>query len=669
MADIVPVLSNAETVKVTNNYFSRAKRVVQPWHDQIRRWRRYYSFDHYDSNQKPGEDRYGDPTYTNVVDLAVGIMLANDVEYRAFGFSPTASEEKDTSHIEKYLVGLWEANDIREGSHQVFDLFMNFCRDGAGVVYTVWDEEIARSSETMMMQPDPQSPTGVAPVRGYTEPPVRVQVIDPLKVFIVPGGPNRWLQVCKVDRLSVYDIELIYGKRLPKYSHMVDSIKMTTFGDLKDYWRLAEAEVPRLDPSQMMPPGEMGSAQEMHMMPDGSMMSNSEMSGPMMDMAGPMATPMMEPGEQQPNAKKYVVQHALIFEDQVIWPMHDTQYPDLPFKIGFFKPISKDDAKNWGHNIMKPLETTITLLEKQINRRTMQINRNTAMPLVVQAMEGREIDVDASVYNVVRLAPSEDIKFPVWPGNPPDVEAQIGFLTRRAQQSGFSDVAFGSGPNQIAGYALTQLGDQNRIRLEQPVKHIQLLLSQWAQSAIAITATFAPDAFIRVYGQMRGKDFNDQIFSPELANYKVKATIKPEFPNEQVRNHAMATQVRGVLSESTIMERYLDIDQPDDERAKRLREMAMNHPALQQYALMSTLMEMAQGGDQAAAMALQMLVSQGSSANQGGRPVEPNAPEQPQGLASPTGQPPPQASGGEPPGQSIEDAMGAIATAAPGMRG
>ena len=228
-------------------------------------------------------------------------------------------------------------------------------------------------------------------------------------------------------------------------------------------------------------------------------------------------------------------------------------------------------------------------------------------------------------------------------------------------------MGFGSGPNQIAGYALSQLGDQNRIRLEQPVKHIQLLLSQWAEFALKIAATFAPDAFIRVYGQMRGKDFNDQIFSPDLANYKVKASIKPEFPNDQQRNHAMATHVKGVPSERTILERYLDIDQPDDERQRRMREMAMNHPAMIQYGVMNTLMELAQGGDQAAAMALQMMVSQGSAANQGGRPPEPNAPEQLTGLASPTGQPPPQATGGEPPGQEAENAMNALATAAPGM--
>ena len=157
------------------------------------------------------------------------------------------------------------------------------------------------------------------------------------------------------------------------------------------------------------------------------------------------------------------------------------------------------------------------------------------------------------------------------------------------------------------------------------------------------------------------------MFSPDLADYKVKALIKPEFPNEKVRNHAMATQVRGVLSENTIMERYLDIDQPDDEKKRRLRDAAMNHPVMVQYGIINTLMEMAQAGDQAAAMTLQHLLMGQGTGNPEGRPEEPRNNEQMMGVASPTGQPTPEEAGAAPPGQSPEDQMRGITEAAPGM--
>jgi len=658
------VADNMTTVRLANNFWSRARQFNEPWHNAIRRWRRYYDFAHYGNQARPNEDRYADPTYTNVVDLAVGIVLANDIEWRAYGFSPSPEEDEDTSHIEKYLAGLWEINDVREGSYQKFDLIQNFMRDGCGIIYSVWDEEIAKRVMDIKPQQDPSSPEGVTLVPVYTESPVRVQVIDPLKVFALPGGPYRWLQVGKIERVSVYDAESIYGKRFPKWGYLTMEQRSQQYGNLIDYWRLAEIDVPVIERNAIPPQDTaMGGPMMGNQMPMPGMGQNEGM----MPMPGQFATPATPPEPAQ-TRKKYVVQHSLVFEDQVIWPLHNTGYDDLPFSIGFFKPVSKDAPKDWGHNIMRPLETTIELLEKLTNRRTRQINTFTSLPMTLQAIAGRPpVQIQGLDMDVLELSQGEEIKFPQWPGSPPDVDRQIDFMLRRAQQSGFSDVAFGSGPSQVAGYALSQLSDTNRIRLEQPVKHLEFLLSQWAQKALKITAKYAPDAVIRVYGQLRGKDFVDQVFSPDLADYKVKALIKPEFPNEKVRNHAMATQVRGVLSENTIMERYLDIDQPDDEKKRRLRDAAMNHPVMVQYGIINTLMEMAQAGDQAAAMTLQHLLMGQGTGNPEGRPEEPRNNEQMMGVASPTGQPTPEEAGAAPPGQSPEDQMRGITEAAPGM--
>lgn len=666
MPMLEPVANNQDTVRLANNFWARARQFNEPWHGMIRKARRLYDFSHYGNTARPNEDRYSDPTYTNVVDLAVGIVLANDIEWRAYGFSPSPEEDEDTSHIEKYLAGLWEINDVREGSYQKFDLIQNFMRDGCGIIYSVWDEELAKRTMEIRPQPDPNSPEGVTLVPIYTESPVRVQVIDPLKVFALPGGPYRWLQVGKVERISVYDAESIYGKRFPKWTHLTLDQRSQQYGNLIDYWRLAEIDVPVIEeyaqPSQETAmPGQMSMPGMGQMV---GMMAGQQ--GPM-PMPGQFSTPAVPPEPAQ-TRKKYVVQHALIFEDQVIWPLHNTGYDDLPFTIGFFKPVSKDAPKDWGHNIMRPLETTIELLEKLTNRRTRQINTFTSLPMTIQAIAGRPpVQIQGLDMDVLELAQGEEIKFPQWPGSPPDVDRQIDFMLRRAQQSGFSDVAFGSGPSQVAGYALSQLSDTNRIRLEQPVKHLEFLLSSWAQKALRITARYAPDAMIRVYGQLRGKDFVDQVFSPDLADYKVKAAIKPEFPNERVRNHAMATQVKGILDESLVMERYLDVDQPNDVRERRLRDVALNHPVMIQYGVINTLMELAQNGDQAAAMTLQHLLMGGGTGNPEGRPPEPNAPEQLMGGASPTGQPTAQEGGGEPPGQSAGDQMRQITEAAPGM--
>jgi len=60
-------------------------------HDKIKEWRRWYAFDHYHGRgvAKPEEERYQDPTPTNIVDMAVGIIT---------------SEKSTTSHMSRYSV-------------------------------------------------------------------------------------------------------------------------------------------------------------------------------------------------------------------------------------------------------------------------------------------------------------------------------------------------------------------------------------------------------------------------------------------------------------------------------------------------------------------------------------------------------------------------------------
>jgi hypothetical protein len=171
---------------------------------------------------------------------------------------------------------------------------------------------------------------------------------------------------------------------------------------------------------------------------------------------------------------------------------------------------------------------------------------------------------------------------------------------------------------------------------------------------------------IRAYGRMRGKDFVEQIFGQEVSEYLVRAYIKPKFPNDQVRNHAMATQAAPWLSPWTIMERYLDIEQPDDEVDKMIQWQATQHPAFQQYAVMAALQQAAEEGDEIAQQVLVMM-QQGQLSGKPGRPTEPRRPEQMMGTQGPTGQPTPQEAGGEAPGQSALDQIEAMAAASPGM--
>jgi hypothetical protein len=623
----VTVVNNQDEIRDVLQRIERAKKHVHGWKENIKRWRRLYDMNHYTNKPKAGEVQYNDPTYTNTVDLAVGIMLANRLRWHAFGFHPSKEEQIETGQIEKLLDGTLMVNNEREEANQLYQLYLHFTRDGGGAIYSVFDPDIAEDSKLMREKPDME--LGSRPVWAFKEIPLRVQVIDPEAIFALPGGPKRWLMIGRSEQRSVLDIETIYGVRIEKFGYLSDEQKSTTFGEFIDAWDFTQKEKP---------------------------IKNSQGQEVYNEVLGKVET-----------APRLVVRNTVIFEGQALFgPREMEGYKDLPYTIQFFKPTSKEPG-DW-HSILSPLESSVALLERTFNRRAHQIDVFTSLPIVSKTQPGRAVKIDPGLYNHVQITPDESIEFPAWQGNPPDINFHIEFLRSRIQQSGFSDVMFGAGASQVAGYALSQLGDQNRIRMEQPITHLELLLTHWAKKSLALLGEFAQGAQICVYGQHKGKDYLEYVEVDDLDKYAVRAEIIPEYPNEETRKTAMATQVKGTLSDYTIMERYLGIDAPEDEQERRIIEMVSNHPVTIQYSIMRELSEQAENGDEVAAQVLQQMQAGMIPGAQPGRPKDPRGMEQLTGTQSPDGQPVPQAEG-EQPGASPMDQLNSAANAAPGMDG
>jgi hypothetical protein len=604
------------TVQEVDLYYTQAKRHCDQWHRDILHRRQLYDGNHYLIEPRQGEERYVDPTYTNVVDLCVGIILANDLDFKVHGWSPSDEEQRKSEQVEKFLAGLLQVNSDRMEIYIPYEVLLNFTRDGTGVVFTGWDDNLAARLQisTQIVDTDEDGLPAAKSVSGFREPPVVIDVVDLMNIFMIPGEIGRWSHIMRVEQYTVADVETRFGVKIKRYAHLRPSEKATQKGELIDYWRIS----------------------------------------------------VIFDGETL--ADRTTVEHALVYEGTEIWELREEpNYEDLPFTIGFFKPTDQKSGAGWGKSIIDPLESTISMMERAFNRRHYQVTRFAGLPLVMEIQPGRTLNIDSSYGNVVQINPGESVGFPQWQGNPPDVELEMQFLRSRAQQSGFSDVLFGAGVSSVSGYGLSQLGDQNRIRLEQPVQHLQAFWSRWAKKTLRLVEKKAAGMVVRVYGRMRGKEFMDQVFDVGLSDYNVMCEIKPEFPNEKVRKHAMATQVRGILSDYTIMQEYLDIEQPGDEQERRLLEMAQNHPITMQYGMMKKLREMAEAGDQDAAAVLQQMQTQGLPGQQPGPEKDPRKPEQLMGTPSPTGQETPQAQGQMPPGQSEMDMMQNLAGTAPQM--
>lgn len=623
----LPAIGDDSLLEVLND-FMKSKTETKDLHNNVVNWREWYNFQHYQNRgeKKPFEERFNDPTPTNVVDLAVGIILAHPMEISAHGLSPSLVEQENTSKIEKYLNGTLTVNSEREEYEIIYESTMHTTRDGVAVIFSAWDPILEEEFKTEPRPvPDRESPQGFKLVPHLSETPVRIQVIDPLKVTWIKGGPRRWEQVFRAEEKSVFDVENLYGVRLKNYAHLDERQKKEQKGELIDHWRWAKTEQPIIDP---------GSGQ-----------------------------PVVAANIPQTQSK-WVVKRALLFDNEFVWPLMDTPYDDLPYSMGFYKPLDRDKSAGWTAGAIQPLQTTVVSLENAINRRARQITLLSSLPIISKAMAGRNITIDKALGTHVPLQPDEDLAFPKWPGNPPDVADHIDFLRGRLQASGFAESAFGEGASAVSGYAISQQTDQNRIRLEQPVRHLEFMWASIFKKIMRMTSKFGPDTSIQVYGTMRGKDFAESIIAKDFKDYMITVKFKPEFPGEQQRKVAMAVQSQPFLSLSTILERYYDIQQPDDEMDKRIMDMARQDPMIIKYAVMKNLQELADSGDEVAQMVMQQAQQEPIEGSAAGKMQgRPNM----TGTQSADGTATPQAEGGKPPGQGAEAASEQMERAAPGL--
>jgi len=587
-----------------------ARTLAPKWHTPIQHRRNLYHFKHYEGMGKiaDGETRYADPTYTNTVDLAVGILHSNDFRWHVYGWTPSELDTRDTSSIEKYLAGTIHVNSLREEEDIRLETTAAFVRDGVAAIYSVWDPKEAAYYKDKIDEVDVDSEDGMVSTQYYKETPIIVKVIDPLSLWVIPGGQHRWSAIMKVEQLSVWDAEQKYPDQITRYAHLDDASKRETTDEFIDYWEIEN------------------------------------------DYTG--------------SKRKTIVRNARLFGGDILKDLEDMPgYEHLPYTIGFFTNDMGDDPAHWVKGMIDVLENSVSMLEVGVNRRQRMIDVFTGLPILVKAKPGRTVNLDKSL-NITKIEDGEEVSFPVWPGNPPDVDNQLEFFRSRIQQSGFSESMYGSASGLAgSGYAISQESDQNRIRLTQPIANLQLFWTLWAKKILSMTEKFAKKSKIRVYGRVRGKDFVTLVPGKDSSSFLVECRIRPDFPSEKTRKHAMATQARATLSEETLMTEYYDIEQPDDERKRKMIELAQNNPIAQQYAMFLNLKQLADDGDEAAQLSLDTAKSQLPKP----APVaEVGAPEQAQGLPATTG-----AAAGEAManGQSAQEQMAALVNASPKMDG
>ena len=183
-------------LSVITQRVSEAEDFVKAWHDNIKKWRKLYNLDHYKHEDDPNGKAYVDPTHTNTVDLAVGILQSNAFTWNARGLQPSSAEEEGSSIVEKAINGIIDSNAAREQIDPMYEVNLNFVRDGGACIYSYWDKDVHDTCYEPIMIPSIEGEMEVeVESREYYELPLRTEVVDPLQVILLPGGTKRWLGV------------------------------------------------------------------------------------------------------------------------------------------------------------------------------------------------------------------------------------------------------------------------------------------------------------------------------------------------------------------------------------------------------------------------------------------------------------------------------------------
>lgn len=518
---------------------------------RIKRHRALYEMRHYEIDlsstgsstaQRPrkiNEYSYQSNKPTNVIDLTVGMLAANELKYTAYTYNESEPSNKKAGRIEKLLASIITMNGLEQEVDIPHDIIHNSAIDGGVGVRTVW---VAKGLEIKSPEVPPE-PTGLAAltakVKGFmgktpaTGPqiiggcPIKIHVIPLENMIYLPGGDKgRWALIGFKTERAIGDIQGDFNTYRPE---VVDAVARATikvwFYDIW-YWDTDET------------------------------------------------------GKDRVCNAVYAGNECLRNEP--------TEYPDLPYSVAFFRPNSGKKPSTLGMGELFSLEDDVRYLEDRMSHTLRMFDLWDNLPLVAKTRDGRQIQVDAVFGNTVNLTTEETLGFLQPTGNGPDHDKMIGLLQEAIQEGSYPPISYGVGNARSAGYAISMLSEQARIRLTQPIRQINLLYTLVFRKALALYRLYAPDKAIEAFGMYRGKRFvmND-LTGADTAGFHVDVQIVPNFPQDKQRNVALGNQIKALhgLSDRTIMEDYYGITDPDAEIERQGVEMFKMNPMLQQAIL------------------------------------------------------------------------------------
>ena len=516
-------LQGDDLVKEVTAIYSDLKTRYSSRNKAIQEAEDLYFLKHWPNAEKEGEERVTLPTHMNAIDLAQGILAAQDMKITALSKADNSAGEATANDVERFCNGVIYVNNERREENIRSQVTFNQLLYAWGVVRTYWDVDLAGGNQggellaEELMGDDLQA----EPIQqeGWEDLPIVLESIHPSTIFPMPGGkrgPYKYI-IYGVKR-SVADVEEEWGVVLDKYKRNKQRSKEKTEIDYIDYWGW-----------------------------EGKDIVNCVIAG------------------------REIIKPASVEEG----------YRELPYTLIPCKKTASLDSARASLGMLEPIKEIVHHLETTLTKQNRAIKMWAWAPPVYKGPPSMVPNIDSSLGNIIPIPPEADLGFMGWVQGSPDVGMQINIFKQEIQEGSFPSVTFGQGPGAMSGFALSTLSEGGRIRLQMPRTAQEIGWQVVFRKVLSMARQFSPNTPLQVWGDFKGQPFSTGVTGMEMADMQIRVQIGSKMPQDKSRDEAMGSQLQaqGIFSERTLLGRYFNVDDPDKEIERKMVEKVEQHPA------------------------------------------------------------------------------------------
>jgi len=472
---------------------------------------------------------------TTQVNLMRQLIGVKDLNINVLPRWISEQELEAGSEVERWIWAVLEANNDRQEADVLDLVLFDAVRLGWGAVYSYWDQDVVKQSGMMaspqMMSQEMLTPEMMGMAQQYggipviTECPIIINHVSPYCIYPESGGhQGRWRSFFVIEEdKNAMEVAQEWGKEPEALRKAKLGSRHTVTVEYAVYW-----------------------------------------------------------GWERIQDQWWVV-NCVTADDEIIrQPTVMQGYDALPITLFFCHPTGDSRWEYMSLSSLFPIHLDVKLLDHLMSRLHKQVDQFTNLPLAhrkPRSGQGTSLKMMQGIFNVVELESDEALEHLKWQGNPPDFHILLNLERQKIQEGAFSSLAMGE-TIPVSGVAASRLWESNVVKLIEPTKAYTRGLKSLLNKIKALAVNFAgniPISLITHYPQATG---NVMLTGAQLEPYILSPDLEGELPMDQFRRLALGLQFAQLppqlrpFSLRTLMERFLDIDQPEEEYAKMLQDMA-----------------------------------------------------------------------------------------------